>query len=312
MNSKSITLETKALFSLTLVVFFWGFTFPLIHFSINNIDPIGFVFIRFMLAAVLLIPFVVGSFKKINITLLLISSLLGLCNFIVFGAQTIGLEKIEPNESAFITSASVIFVPWLAWLFRMGKPTKIELVSVFLGVIGLYYITGAYHYGFLTHETIVGILYTMCSAIFIALSIIIIQYATDNLKQQPLLLAFFQIVFTAVPALFFFHHIQFSKIIQWHIFRAILFCSIFATALAFVLQSRMQKYISPVRVALIFCLEPIFAVICTLLFFHHPLTNSIYFGGSIIILSILLPDYYPRFKKLFFNYRRLNENCDNN
>ena len=294
----SIPTSRQAELRLVLIVLFWGLTFPLIHTAISFIDPIGFVFFRFLLAALILLPLVLSELRKINYSLLVMSLLLGLCNVILYNAQVIGLRFIGPNESAFITSASIIFVPLLSWIFRLHTPRWIEFISIMMGMIGMYYVSNMDHMHALSKQVLEGIGLTLCSSFFIALTIVFTHLATTKLKQPALLLTFLQITFTALPMLLFTQHIHIGELRHVSTLGALLFCSIFATALAITVQSRFQQYTTATKAALIYCLEPVFAVLFSFFLFDIPITRSVLLGGSMIIVSILLPDVQQKIRAL--------------
>ena len=50
-------------------------------------------------------------------------------------------------------------------------------------------------------------------------------------------------------------------LLDTNVLTALIITSVFATALAFLIQTSVQKYTNPTRVALIFAMEPVFAAI---------------------------------------------------
>jgi drug/metabolite transporter (DMT)-like permease len=69
--------------------------------------------------------------------------------------------------------------------------------------------------------------------------------------------------------------------------------SVFATALAFALQTWGQKFTTATRTALIFALEPVFALATAVLVGHEPLTASAIVGGALILTGILGVELKP-------------------
>src|SRR5476649_2960574 len=90
-------------FMLMLVPIFWALTFPFIHISVQSISPETFVFWRFLLAALLLLPFVLTKLNKLNLYIVFWGIVLGLLNGGTFIFQTIGLETVSSARTAFIT-----------------------------------------------------------------------------------------------------------------------------------------------------------------------------------------------------------------
>ncbi|MGE5498281.1 MAG: EamA family transporter, partial [Syntrophothermus sp.] len=87
-NSLKFFSEGALLFS-TLI---WGGTFVIIKDSLNDVSTMLFVGIRFLAAALLLLPFVYKQLKGMDRKLLLKAMLLGTFLFLGFAPQTVGLK----------------------------------------------------------------------------------------------------------------------------------------------------------------------------------------------------------------------------
>jgi len=66
--------------------------------------------------------------------------------------------------------------------------------------------------------------------------------------------------------------------------------SIFATALAFLAQTALQKQTSSTRVALIFALEPVFAALTSYVFIHEVLNGRQLTGCLMIFTGMILAE----------------------
>lgn len=269
--------------ALALVALIWGATFPLIRNAVVDIDPSVFVWVRFLLAALVLLPFVLGMMKKTNRDMVLSAALLGFINSISYIAQTIGLQTVHSAKAAFITGTYVIIVPFLLPLFRLGKPSHLEWFATVIALAGLYVLTGAD----LSHANI-GDLWILCSAIFIGLGITYLQRITKRIANFRLL-AFYQILFTIPLPFILAPKVNTTVLFDPDVLIGLIFCAVFATSLALFLQTKYQKHTTATKAALIFCLEPIFASIFSATFNNEPLTLHIVFGGLIILLSLLIP-----------------------
>jgi len=67
---------------------------------------------------------------------------------------------------------------------------------------------------------------------------------------------------------------------------ALLYLAVFATLLAFGVQTWAQKILPPVRVALISALEPVFAALWAALLIGERLTLRELMGGALIVLGV--------------------------
>ncbi len=69
---------------LLFVTLCWGISFPLVGNAVATVDPSVFVMVRFILAAVILLPFVVMEIKKGTKNVLLAGVVLGALNTVVY------------------------------------------------------------------------------------------------------------------------------------------------------------------------------------------------------------------------------------
>jgi drug/metabolite transporter (DMT)-like permease len=74
---------------------------------------------------------------------------------------------------------------------------------------------------------------------------------------------------------------------------AICVTAVFATALAFALQTWAQQYTTATRTALIFALEPVFALAVAVVAGGERLTLAAVLGGSLILAGILAVELKP-------------------
>ncbi len=272
---------------LLITAIIWGATFPLIRNAVVDVSPTVFVWVRFLIAAIVLIPFIISTFKQTNWDLLWSGAILGIINAVSYLAQTIGLQTVHSAKAAFITGTYVIIVPFLLPLFQLGKPTRLEWFATLIALAGLYVLTGA---DFV--DISVGDLWIFLSATFVAIGITYLQRITKRIANFRLL-AFYQILFTVPLPLLMTSKVNTSALFDPSVIISLLFCAVFATSLALFLQTKYQKYTTATKAALIFCMEPIFASIFSALFNNEPLTANIMVGGLIILLSLLTPTLLP-------------------
>lgn len=274
----------KAELNLLLMTAIWGLTFPLVGAAVKSVNPMDFVAIRFLLAACIMFPMIWRDLSATNILTLRYALLLGTVNLGSYYFQGIGLETLGSAESAFITSTTVVIVPFITLIFHPHKPGWLDFFSSMICLGGLYILTGAN-----LSAVNVGELFTFLCATCCALSIMLTQAATHKISNFRLL-AFYQILFTAVLALPFSatNHARF--VFNHEVVLALLYCATFATILVFYLQVKYQKYTSPSKAALIFCAEPVFAILYSWMLFSENVTLNVLFGGMLILISIMIPD----------------------
>ena len=275
----------KADLLILFITLLWGGTFPLIRNSLHYTNANWFVTLRFLLAALIFLPFVFNRLRKTSIELLFISAVLGLLTGFGYYAQTIGLKTIGSAESAFITSMSVILIPLFLPLFKLGRPNIVEGVAVILCLIGAYILTGAD----LANLSLADFWTFVCAATT-ALSVVYLQRMSKRIDDF-VLCAFYQIVFASIiPLISSIYHHQYHAQWTFDLWKGLLYCAVLATMLTLFIQTRYQQYTSPTKVGIIFTMEPVFASIFAFFFNSELISQVVLIGGAIILISLLLAE----------------------
>lgn len=91
-----------------------------------------------------------------------------------------------------------------------------------------------------------------------------------------------------------------SIFLKFDVWVALLITALFATTIAFFIQTHFQQYTSPTRVALIFALEPVFAALTAYIWNDERLQQAALFGAALILLGMIfseLPQHIWQRKK---------------
>jgi drug/metabolite transporter (DMT)-like permease len=84
-----------------------------------------------------------------------------------------------------------------------------------------------------------------------------------------------------------------ARVMVWHreIAWALVITVIFATVFAFLVQTSMQRFTSPTRTALIFCLEPVFAALYAWFAAGEHLGVPGFIGAFMILAGMILSEF---------------------
>ncbi len=265
---------------LIFVAVVWGSTFPIISTSLKFIDPMSFLLFRFIIASLVLLPFI---YKRINKRDAIFGSLVGIPLFLGYVTQTYGLEYTSPSMSGLITGIYIILTPVLSiFILKNGVDmVKIYLtVAAFVGMV-LMSVTS-------TSGQILGNVLTVGTAIFYALQMVLTEKYL--VKGDPMVFTFFQLVVVAVLSLVVSPEsvLKVGVLTNSYVLFSILFNAILGTTLAIWILSLSIKSISAYLTALILIIEPVSAVAVSTIFFHYPVTSLMLLGGVIILVSMLL------------------------
>jgi drug/metabolite transporter (DMT)-like permease len=280
--------------SLLLVTIIWGATFVLVQNAIDFLEPFSFNSIRFLAAAFLLIFCLVifekKQLKQLDLKLLLSGVFIGFWLFLGYATQTIGLLYTTSSKAGFITGLSVVLVPIFSMILLKQFPNQNAVIGVLTATIGLFLLT-------MTDVTSLnqGDGFVFICAISFALQIIYTGKFSN--KYPTLLLTVIQISTVAVLSIFSSFVFEDWKksfnptiLLKQDVLIALIITSIFATALAFLIQTGFQKYTSATRVALIFAMEPVFAAITGYYWANERLSYSALIGCCLIFAGMIFAE----------------------
>ncbi|GAC89872.1 drug/metabolite transporter (DMT) superfamily permease [Anoxybacillus flavithermus NBRC 109594] len=280
----------KADISLLFVAFVWGATFVVVQDAIAFLPPLMFNGVRFAIASVLLWAWVlIFERKPLDRQLICAGLLLGIWLCLGYAFQTIGLLYTTSSKAGFITGLNVVIVPFLSFIILKRRPSFNAVVGSILATCGLYLLTAS---GDMSINK--GDVFVFLCAIAFALHIVTTSiYAT---KFSPILLTTIQVQTVSIICFicsYLFEDwslIPLSTFFEFDVWLALLITALFATTIAFFIQTHFQQYTSPTRVALIFALEPVFAALTAYIWNDEYLQQAALFGAGLILLGMILSE----------------------
>lgn len=292
----------SALFSITI---FWGVTFAIIKLALNDISPMLFIAIRFLFAALLLLPFLLKPLLQSNIDVIKAGIFLGLLYFIGFATQTAGLYYTTATKSGFITGTFIIFIPIFQLILKRKAPGKGNIIGIALVIIGLVLLSsnGVTVLDILSElgsNFNVGDFLTLICAIFYALYVVYIDIITKKYDYKALIIL--QVLFTGLAGFIFtilFDATGIESIrydFNTTVILVILYTAIFSSILATAVQTKYQKTVTPTKAGIIFSLEPIFAALFAFLIIHEKISSFGIIGCIFIFTGVLVSELFDKNK----------------
>lgn len=268
--------RAKAILVLLSITVAWGLTFPVQKVALIGSNPFFYNFLRFALASALTFFILRGKPRWKE------GLILGLFLGIGYATQTSGLKLTSSTKSGFITSLYIPFVPVFSLLIERVKPSRLQMISFCLSIIGLYLLSSPSNDPFN-----LGDLLTLFCAIAFAIQIVLVTHYTNRkeyeestlLLPQLLLTALFNLLLSPLGGSFGF---KVSYVI------ALLFTSIVATVIALWAQLKFQACVGSNSAALIYTAEPVFASLFAFFLISEKVTTTQFLGMIVLVVASVL------------------------
>ena len=236
----------RALVALVAVTGVWGVTFVQVKDALELYPLFAFLAVRFAIATLTLAPVAAPRLRgvgwKAGVTL-------GLLLALGYALQTAGLERTTVSSAGFITGLYVVFTPLFAYsLFRIRVGRGVA-AGVALALVGLGLLTGV------GVGDPVGDLLVLAGSAAYSLQIALMErYAS---RYDPVAFTFVEMLaalagFAAIAVAL--GELELPR--GATVWAALLVTGVFASALAFLVQTWAQRQLSAARTALAFAMEP--------------------------------------------------------
>jgi drug/metabolite transporter (DMT)-like permease len=280
----------KNILLLVLATAIWGLGFVATRWTLFEYDAIWSNSLRFTFAGIISIAILLmqkNSFKKIRHKHAIICSL-----FLLIGlaTQTIGIAHTTLAKSGFLTTLYAIFTPLLLTITGTKLNPKYWL-CLLLAMVGIAFLCDLSLNNFNRGDVFITI-----SALFFSLHILAIDKFAKNQNSFHFnlwqcvyvgIMGFaFAAVYVGIPS--FEPALRVSDISHASPFLGFIILAVFSSIIAFGIQVRVQNYIKPHIVSVIFLMESVFASLFGYIFFGETLSNLGLIGCAMILLSIFL------------------------
>jgi drug/metabolite transporter (DMT)-like permease len=289
-DQRSEVSERTAEWILVLTTVFWAGTFVFTKTALQNCDPFLFVGIRFAIAVGICVILWPGMFRVWDAAIARDGALIGVCYGFGFVFQTWGLQYTTISKSAFITGMVVVFVPAVDWFIRKVRVTGVQVLTVVVATVGLILLTNP-DGGVLN----IGDGMTLAGSLMWAICISsLVQFAVTCVLGLG---AYGFVMYFSLNSQLAEYALQGTTTLNpttWSIavIIALLYTSIFGSFASTTLQTRFQRFVSPVKAGVIFTLEPVIASFIA--YFTHAermgareLSGAILMIGAVVLGDIL-------------------------
>lgn len=272
----------------------WGFAFVAQRKGMEHTGPFLFNAARFLLGALVLLPFLkkdlFSTYKKSGLFQNLTPKLnLGCLLFAGASLQQIGIVYTSAGKAGFITGLYVIFVPLLG-LFIGRKTNKLTWCGALLAVLGMFFLSINQDFSIGNGDMLV-----LIGAFFWAFHVLTVDKLSKT--NNAISLAFWQFLicsFLSFIASLLFEEIKISPVLAAIL--PILYAGICSSGIAYTLQVIAQKKAHPSHAAIILGLESPFAAMGGYILLAEILSRRELLGCGLMMAGMLLSQslYFKR------------------
>lgn len=278
-------------FALAFISLIWGATFILVKGALHDISTIWFLVLRFALATLCMAPILAIGLRKVGAGAVWRGlgggAICGVFLWLGYMLQTAGLRYTTASRSAFLTCLYIVMVPPIAAALERRKPKTVELAGLAIAASGMFLLTvpSARNTGPINR----GDLLTVGCAFAFALQIVTVGIYSRRGAFEPV--AFGQIAAAAALSGICLPFAPPRAHWTQGVLIAILVTGILATAAAFALQTWAQQRTTATRAALLFALEPVFALAAAVVFAGERPGQTALAGCALILAGIVLVEW---------------------
>ncbi len=267
---------------LALAGIIWGVNFTLVKAALEQMPPVYYLGLRFLVATLVLIPFSIRRVRGLDRRGWMLGLGLGALLFAGFVMQTVALKTVSPGISGFLTSVYVVLVPLIIGLVRKRWPSVMVWVgiAVVMGGMAALSLYGRMQFG--SGETL-----TVLASVFWALHIVVVGYACTKYDVTALVLL--QMGMCAVlclgtglaweqPTLF----------PGWEATGVVIWTGIMGGVVAYWLMAFGQKHTPDTLATVFMSLEAVFALLSGIILGYDTLTMRNSIGFALVFAGTIM------------------------
>jgi drug/metabolite transporter (DMT)-like permease len=299
----------KAIAALFAVAVIWGGTFVWMKDAVTVAEArLGpghvlsglsvFLALRFGAAALIVLAISRSARTRLGAAEWKYGAWLGGLLFGGFALQMSGLVDVSPAVSAFLTSLYVLFTAAISALSAGGRPRATLVAGALLATLGAGLVRGRPGLTFTVGEWL-----TIGSAIIFAIHIIATDRATRRFDPMALTFTSFVVVFGLAAITFLAVSTSddapssaaiVDLVTSRAFFVPLALTTVLATVVALTFMNLFQREVDPVRAAILYAFEPIWATLFGIATAHDSLTPWFLFGGAALLAGNLIAELGAR------------------
>ena len=280
-NTKKKVLANILLVATTLL---WGTSFIITKNLTQEVPIFLYLGVRFSIAIIGFIPYFI-RIKRINKKIVLYGVLTGLMYYVAIVFQTLGIQTTTAGKAAFITGLSTIMVPFITWVGFKKIIKKRVWLAVIISIVGMVFLSLEDESGIIIGDFLV-LVCAVLYAFFIVLNDKFVRIVDVYLYSAVQLIVISVLSFGGSFLIKESYDLTNVSLTYWLIF---IYMGLAVTTGTFIFQNWSQQHQGPTQTAIIFTLEPVFAVIfASFIIGSEKMTLLGWLGCSLIFSAILI------------------------
>jgi drug/metabolite transporter (DMT)-like permease len=294
--------KTRAIIILTILTAVWGTTFSIVKNALGDVSPVLFAAIRFTLSLGIFLAISKHSRRGIRILFSPHDAneiffrkqaiIIGLTIGFGYILQFVGLLTTTTSKSAFLTSTTVIWTPIFSKLIGHEKFSFQKVFAVILSMLGIIFLIHPYP----IEKIVIGDVLTLACAFSFGIYILwldkihtVANEVSGGEHQSVMMISAMQLFIGLAVILLVMPFAETPHfVVSGNSVFAILYTTIFATALSTFIQVMYQKEVTPTSAVLIYTLEPVVAAFIGYLYMSERLKTGEFIGAMVIIVSMII------------------------
>ena len=270
--------------SVLIVAVFWGGSYTAAKIALQYDDVLTFMFMRFALTAMLMMPITLRGLRADIGNNLKIGIPLGTILFSIFIAETYGIKYTSASNAAVLISLCVVFTPLLDSVITRTRLDWKIVAAALACVLGTGILVNGSEVAFNLGDQLI-----LVAAGLRALMVTVTKKLTTGHVLSSGGLTTVQLgtvaVLTLLTLLALPGPLEIHISTEFPYVVAVLYLVFLCTMFAFYVQTKMVRATSPTRVSMLMGTEPVFGAAFAVILLNEQMTFAMMIGGGIIVAA---------------------------
>lgn len=276
--------RARAVAEMVLATLLWGATFIVTRGALPGVGVAPLLLARFGAGAVILAVLLYARGGRLDRATLVPGLLCGPFIALCCVLQTAGLRETSAGSSAFLTCAGTLAAPFFAWAMLRERPARVVFAGMAIALAGSALLSWQPGFGLGRAEVL-----TLLGAMAYALSLVIVARVAP--RVDPLALTTAQLIGVTLCLLPFASVRAAGALFMASATRGrVAYLTIGGSVIAPLLQVDAQRALPTGRIALLFALEPVFALLFAVLFGGERFLLRWWVGAALILCAVVITE----------------------